>query len=177
MTDPLTEAELSQLGRLLAKARQVASPSRTHQEARYHADARTVLQPLIYVDLDNTLAKFDWPGIENYDPLVIGPPLPHARQLLEQLCKLGTVRIHTVRLSFKSLMPTQSPYLKLKEAVQAWLQKHDLPLVELEEFPHPFCVAYVGNDAISVPVNYDVDVPLIIAAVKHKCNRYSEEAT
>lgn len=80
----------------------------------------------ICIDLDGVLAQYA-------DDDVIGEPIDGAKEFLEELHKLGSVMIHTCRISLLNYeggvtdYPAQRAYLhKRQQAIRRWLQNNDM---------------------------------------------------
>ncbi|QDP56825.1 MAG: hypothetical protein Unbinned400contig1000_44 [Prokaryotic dsDNA virus sp.] len=158
--------------RVPSKPREAITPEWTKKQ-RFAMMTEAVKQPLILVDLDNTLMKFTWPGIERYDSFVLGEPLPGSQELCRKLVQLGTVEVTTSRMvltEFTSTRPvTGNPQLDLSRHIKKWLVNNDFPLnMEVSLHRKPFCVAYIGDETFH-PLNQT-----LTQDIEYLCNNYRE---
>ena len=151
------------------------TPDQLHQLDREHYDrlADMPIQPLILLDFDNTIADFFWPGVDHYDPYSLGPPLPGARELVVGLVELGTVRIHTQRMTFESLRNKFPARERLRHTIQTWLKANDFPVLDVLLYPHPFCVVYIGDETFN-PENY-LNPQGLLLEVGRKCKAFKKD--
>jgi hypothetical protein len=139
------------------------------RKRRYGMLTNDNLQPLILIDLDNTIMHFEWPGIAKYDVFDFGQPLEGSQELCRELAKIATLEVTTTRMlltEFTTRPPdTGNGQLDLSREIKKWLTDNDFPLnmgVSLQR--KPFCVAYIGNEAFGLQPNLET--------VKLLCDNY-----
>jgi len=104
------------------------------------------IQPLILVDLDSTIAEFRWPGIDDYDPFVIGLPITGAREMMKELCRIAIVKVTTSRFSFVK----SSERTLLRDRILLWLDEYNFPAdVKVQMDGMPFHIVYIGDETIN----------------------------
>lgn len=145
------------------------------RELRYKELVRFNKQPIIYLDLDNTIAEFSWPGAAKYDPFDIGPAKEYTREFVWSLVRLGTVIIHTQRMNFVELVHRTREDLAVR--IKSWLYDNNFPSLEVELHPSPFCVAHVGDNFLTMlEPEHEQNNHEVLRLVEDLCNIWRRES-
>jgi len=102
------------------------------------------MKPVVCVDLDGTLAKFDeWQGVDHF-----GDPFPGAVEFTKKLSDFFDVCIYTCRCNEKINPPEKSNLLKNR--VRDWLDEHGFVYSHIyAEQGKPIAHAYIDDKGIS----------------------------
>lgn len=100
---------------------------------------KTQPKGVIVVDLDGTICEHRYPDF--------GAPLAGAKEALQRLKAAGfRIIIHTVRTSSYYRASAQyEPEVHSPEAVQAYLQQHDIPFDEIWMHDKPEAMVYIDD--------------------------------
>lgn len=109
------------------------------------------IKPAVCVDLDGVLAddSAGWQG-----PEVIGPPMPGAKEFMEELSETAYVIVFTCRTKeVENLSGVDlSSYTKdrMRSVIAAWMDKHGIPYDEVYTGQgKPLAAAYIDDRAIN----------------------------
>jgi hypothetical protein len=102
----------------------------------------------VMVDFDGTLSRFKYPDI--------GPPLPGAREFLEELRRMGLyIIIFTARMSpdFRTVAERG----EMLHEIEAWMDKHYMPYdeIDLGNSGKRLGMAYIDDRGVAA----GVDIP------------------
>jgi hypothetical protein len=99
---------------------------------------------VIVVDFDGTICEHRYPDF--------GEPLAGAREALQRLHTAGfRIIIHTVRTASRfTASPGYRPEVHSPEAVQDYLQRHDIPFDEIWMHDKPAAMLYIDDRGMRV---------------------------
>lgn len=116
----------------------------------------------VSVDLDGVLASYDGSaGVEH-----IGDPIPGAKEFISSIREIpARVCIYTTRTN--SLLNTGHTSRELRQIVEDWLVKHDIPFDSIACDGKPLAVAYVDDRAVVCRPLKDVECQDYDTAYRH----------
>ncbi len=99
---------------------------------------------VIVVDFDGTICEHRYPAF--------GEPLAGAQEALQRLKAAGfRIIIHTVRTTSRyTNSPEYQPEVHSPEAVQTYLQQHDIPFDEIWMHDKPEAMLYIDDRCVRV---------------------------
>lgn len=102
------------------------------------------------VDVDGTLAE----SLPVYDPDVIGPPFPGAKEFLLALKELGSILIYTCRTS-EDCSSNKGRIRRNAIVLRGWLKEHDLyyDYIWEDQIGKPIADFYIDDKAITCRPN------------------------